>query len=331
VYNLQSAATFSIVADGKTFTYKIVPAEIEEPVGKSYKGWEQCLEFGELPSGIRVYKSPAQLQGKNAVAYIAVAKTSRNRTFDVALSGDVVKGGSGKEVTEMKTPNQFYSAGSYSVIINAGYFTAQGGKYYNLSLACSKGVILTPTSTDVWPGDGGYYYPTRGIFSHIQGVEYVAEWAMSTSGTTTYAYDNPVPKPTVSGALPSIDGARTYTAQTGIGGGPVLIKNGALATAEMWADEMTASDILNGSVPRTAIGYTGDNKVILFVCEGRNATPNTPGFTLTEMANILKDLGCVEALNLDGGGSSCMLVNGHETIKPSDGSQRAVTSAVVLK
>jgi exopolysaccharide biosynthesis protein len=34
---------------------------------------------------------------------------------------------------------------------------------------------------------------------------------------------------------------------------------------------------------------------------------------------------------LDGGGSSCMLVNGRETIKPSDGTQRAVTSAVVLK
>jgi exopolysaccharide biosynthesis protein len=36
-------------------------------------------------------------------------------------------------------------------------------------------------------------------------------------------------------------------------------------------------------------------------------------------------------LNLDGGGSSCMLVNGMETIKPSDGSQRAVVTAIGLK
>ena len=43
------------------------------------------------------------------------------------------------------------------------------------------------------------------------------------------------------------------------------------------------------------------------------------------------DLGCVEAINLDGGGSSCMLVNGIETIKVSDGAQRAVASTVMLR
>ena len=45
---------------------------------------------------------------------------------------------------------------------------------------------------------------------------------------------------------------------------------------------------------------------------------------------MLMDLGCVEAINLDGGGSSCMLVNGKETIKVSDGSQRAVASTVMI-
>ena len=42
------------------------------------------------------------------------------------------------------------------------------------------------------------------------------------------------------------------------------------------------------------------------------------GATLNETASLLLDLGCIEALNLDGGGSSCLLVNGKETIKPSD-------------
>jgi exopolysaccharide biosynthesis protein len=83
--------------------------------------------------------------------------------------------------------------------------------------------------------------------------------------------------------------------------------------------------------PRTTIGSTADGRIILFVCEGRNKTPDTPGFTLEETAKILLDLGCVEAINLDGGGSSCMLVNGKETIKPSDGSQREVTSVVILR
>jgi exopolysaccharide biosynthesis protein len=47
---------------------------------------------------------------------------------------------------------------------------------------------------------------------------------------------------------------------------------------------------------------------------------------------MLKDLGCVEALNLDGGGSSCLLVNGKETIRPSDKTgQRAVPAVFIIK
>jgi exopolysaccharide biosynthesis protein len=59
-------------------------------------------------------------------------------------------------------------------------------------------------------------------------------------------------------------------------------------------------------------------------------TPGVQGLTHADVADILLDLGCSDALNLDGGGSSCMLVNGQETIKPSDGSQRAVASTVML-
>jgi exopolysaccharide biosynthesis protein len=46
----------------------------------------------------------------------------------------------------------------------------------------------------------------------------------------------------------------------------------------------------------------------------------------------LKDLGCVEALNLDGGGSSCMLINGKETNTPSSkGVQRPVPSVFLIE
>jgi exopolysaccharide biosynthesis protein len=53
--------------------------------------------------------------------------------------------------------------------------------------------------------------------------------------------------------------------------------------------------------------------------------------TFAEEASVLKALGCTDALNLDGGGSSCLLVEGKETIKVSDGTQRAVASVVLLK
>jgi exopolysaccharide biosynthesis protein len=56
------------------------------------------------------------------------------------------------------------------------------------------------------------------------------------------------------------------------------------------------------------------------------------GASLEEEAAILQQLGCIEALNLDGGGSSCLLVNGKETIKPSDKEgQRAVPAVFMIR
>lgn len=71
--------------------------------------------------------------------------------------------------------------------------------------------------------------------------------------------------------------------------------------------------------------------MIFFVCEGRSVTEGVKGMNMAMMANILKNLGCVDAMNLDGGGSTCMLVNGQPVIKPSAGAQRAITTAVALK
>jgi exopolysaccharide biosynthesis protein len=86
---------------------------------------------------------------------------------------------------------------------------------------------------------------------------------------------------------------------------------------------------INDKHPRTAMGYTKDNKLIILVVQGRSESAS--GASLIQEAEILKDLGCVEALNLDGGGSSCLLVNGKETIKPSDKTQRAVPAVFIIK
>ena len=83
--------------------------------------------------------------------------------------------------------------------------------------------------------------------------------------------------------------------------------------------------------PRTAVGVTDDNKMVVFVSEGREMTDGVNGLTTEDVANVLLDLGCKEAINLDGGGSSCMLVCGKNTIKVSDGSQRAVASTIMIK
>ncbi len=116
--------------------------------------------------------------------------------------------------------------------------------------------------------------------------------------------------------------------QTAIGGGPVLLQNGEIKITNN--EELKfGGKAINDKHPRTAMGYTSDGKLIILVVEGRN--PAAAGATLIQEAQLLKELGCVEALNLDGGGSSCLLINGKETIVPSDKKQRAVPAVFIIK
>lgn len=96
-----------------------------------------------------------------------------------------------------------------------------------------------------------------------------------------------------------------------ISGGPYLIKNG-----DIYVD-MTAQKLgsVGGRNPRTAIGYTRDNHLIMLTADGREGS--SIGLTLVELANLMKELGCVNAMNLDGGGSTVMFVKGQVVNKPA--------------
>ncbi|MGB9625125.1 MAG: phosphodiester glycosidase family protein, partial [Phycisphaerae bacterium] len=80
--------------------------------------------------------------------------------------------------------------------------------------------------------------------------------------------------------------------------------------------------------PRTAIAY--DNYYIYFVvCDGR--TTSSVGMTMVEIGNFCVNyLGATEGVNLDGGGSSTMVVNGVVKNHPSDGSERAVANGMMM-
>lgn len=116
--------------------------------------------------------------------------------------------------------------------------------------------------------------------------------------------------------------------KTAIGGGPVLLQNGEIKITNN-EEQRFAGKGINDKHPRTAMGYTKDSKLIILVIEGRNNVAH--GATLTQEAQIFKDLGCIEALNLDGGGSSCLLINGKETITVSDKMERAVPAVFLIK
>ena len=87
--------------------------------------------------------------------------------------------------------------------------------------------------------------------------------------------------------------------------------------------------------PRTAIGIRDDGSVVFYTIDGRQSGYSV-GATLTQVAQRLIELGCVEAIGLDGGGSTVIgaTLPDEETMsilnRPSDGSLRAVTNGIFL-
>ncbi|CAN5513056.1 hypothetical protein BH09SUM1_BH09SUM1_16930 [soil metagenome] len=82
--------------------------------------------------------------------------------------------------------------------------------------------------------------------------------------------------------------------------------------------------------PRSAIGVTANNHVLLVVVDGRRA-PAAIGVTYAHVAELLMALGAVNGTELDGGGSSTLWGRDHAVFnQPSDGSQRSVAMALCV-
>ena len=110
-----------------------------------------------------------------------------------------------------------------------------------------------------------------------------------------------------------------------LSGGPALISDGAvMITVD---EEVFFGSSIPEIHPRSAIGLTDSGEVLLLVVDGRQAASR--GVDLSELAAILLELGAVEALNLDGGGSSALVVDGVRMNRPTGrDSEREVVSAV---
>ncbi|MBP2665054.1 MAG: PhosphodieSPTER glycosidase, partial [Firmicutes bacterium] len=111
-----------------------------------------------------------------------------------------------------------------------------------------------------------------------------------------------------------------------IGAGPCLVKNAEIYVTTL--GEEFGSDVAGGRAPRTAIGITKEGKVLLVVVDGRRRT--SVGFTLLELAQFMLDQGAVEAMNLDGGGSSEMIVGNQIMNEPSDGRERRMGAGLAV-
>lgn len=106
-----------------------------------------------------------------------------------------------------------------------------------------------------------------------------------------------------------------------IGGGPFLLVDGEV--------DIGPRGDANDRHPRTAIGFSADStKLILAAVDGRQSI--SIGMTLHELALLMQQAGAATAMNLDGGGSTTMVVRGDVVNSPSGGGERPVSNALGL-
>lgn len=117
-------------------------------------------------------------------------------------------------------------------------------------------------------------------------------------------------------------------AGTILGGGPQLIKDGTIAITN--DQEKIAPAFVSDRHPRTAIAKLASGKLLLLTVDGRQPGISV-GMSLTTLADLLLELDAVEAINLDGGGSTTMTVRNRVVNRPSDqAGERPVSDAILV-
>src|SRR5260221_9292292 len=129
------------------------------------------------------------------------------------------------------------------------------------------------------------------------------------------------------GTLPKLSSGAPVTL---IGGWPRILRDGVDVSADEPTVEGATSHLAEQRHPRTAVGFSQDSTtLILLTVDGRSESSG--GMTLGELARHMRNLGAWQAMNLDGGGSTTLIVNGVLVNKPSDAAgERAVGNALLV-
>jgi exopolysaccharide biosynthesis protein len=292
-------------------------------------------QFPGLPASVHVYATEALLNGRpNKAWYLEADLKDRKLVFET----DTV-------YKRRLTPSAFFDRNDHPLaVVNGTFFSFTENR--NLNLVIQKGRLLA-YNVQSFPGRGKdtflYHKMTRSAIGISKKRKADVAWLFTdTSKTFPVGFEadpisvkDSVARFQIEKYVPAKGAAKAgirkrWKMETAIGGGPVLVQNGKMRITND-LERMFTGKSQNDLHPRTAMGYTANGKLIILVVEGRNAG-KAEGASLPELANIFLSLGAVEALNLDGGGSSCMLVQGKETIKPSDKEgQRAVPAVFMIK
>lgn len=249
--------------------------------------WTNVTANYNMPAGVQVYSGEdASIPLK--IKYIDVDLNTTDLEVAPVLSTPTNAKNWATKLGAIAVMNGAYFGGStsYSAVVNS-------------TVEAKNVASLTRSAVD--------YPVTRGFFGFNQDGTMAVNWIYHFGNAKADIYSFATPTPNINGkpapTPTQAQGTQWTSLAKGMGAGPVLIKNGNIVDTydeEVFWDSGVSN---TGLAPRSAIGYTNTKHLILLVADGRQAGISA-GASLPQMASILKNLGCFEALNCDGGGST---------------------------
>ena len=273
-----------------------------------------------LPASIRVFETTDSLDGHPFRAFYLEADAS-----DKSISFES-RTGKGKRYTPAEYARM--EPGKVYAVVNTTFFSFADNR--SLNMVVSKGETMAnnlPTDTvKTFDGRSQVIYPTQGVFGILPDGKPDIAWVYPAGKHgEAYAYESPNAPHNGVWTKPSRRAGKRWKVREAAGGAPVLLPY----VSSMQENRFAWHEL--DKHPRTAIGYTADNKVIILAVEGRHPGV-ADGATLLQLARILHSLGCIEGLNLDGGGSTSLMAGNQPTIHPSDkNGPRPVPAVLMIK
>jgi hypothetical protein len=210
------------------------------------------------------------------------------------------------------------------VVVNGGYFKESNNQYSHIGLLIADGEFVHGATPGIYRDDIRYPVMRSAIGFNEQNQPDIG-W-VSSSDNSVFIWDAPISNtPGTPGLETDTDSARVWSVRDAIEAGPALLVNGS---SNITVDqEVFFGTTIPDIHPRTAAGVDADGKLLLMIVDGRQR--NSRGVSLIELAGLMKEVGAVNALNLDGGGSSTLIVKNELLNLPTGGTfQREIVSAI---
>ena len=269
-----------------------------------------------FPAGIKIMKGRNDELPINAWAAIIDP-----RDPDVDLNVIV-----SEDLDRRETLTQFSQNKKARVVVNGGYFLIDKTPTEHVGLLYVNNLTVAPATKSVLRNNKRYF-TARGALGFLDDGGIDIAWVTSRNDSL-FNFSEPV-KNQPEEPVDSFDfsKAETWEVDDAIHAGPVLMHDGKIRVTSN--EEVFFGSTIPDIHPRTAAGYRNSGELVLLVVDGRQV--DSRGVDLQELAILMRDLGCVEAINLDGGGSSAMVVDGKLLNRPAGTtSQREVMSAIAV-